>query len=83
MVHNHIVYGGKNWLRPTRKNIQEFYHLLVYVDLTSLNIPLRWVDFTIRKQSRVELVQVDAQLLRLVMIVYSKMRYDDIATRTY
>ena len=81
MVHNHAVCSGQigqtNWKERTG------YHLLVYVGLTPLNIPLRWIDFSICDQSGVELIQVDTQPLRFVMIVYSKVGYDGISTRTY
>jgi hypothetical protein len=67
-----------NW----KEKMHIFYHLLVYIDLTSLSIPLRWINFSVRNQSGVELIEVDAQSLRFVMVAYGKVGYNDIGTRT-
>jgi hypothetical protein len=47
---------------PTRQKLasrfipHKFRYLLVNVDLSSLSIPLRWVEFSVREEGRVKII---------------------------
>jgi len=53
---------------------------LVNIDLSTLDIPLGWINFTIRDQGGVEFVEINAEPRRFVVIVDRKMGDNVIST---
>jgi len=79
----HVTVLPKIPLPSGRENVKRNSNSLINIDLSTLDVPFRWINLAILDQGGVEFLQIDAESGRFIVIVNRKMGDDIVSTRTW